>query len=881
MRNPLLSDSCRDTQQLHSVNPQPWLQVERGKLSKSFPRSPSSVESFIKVPEPPILPLFKPVDYVEVLAQIHEELESCPPQEASSLYLLQFHVFRGLGERKLLRPSLRCAWHKATTAYEKLVFLAWLKYENHHHGDELTDFSAAEEMDVTAAAGDSHSSSATAASGGVVLFRIGGDLVAGDRRRMAALSAPFDAMLNGSFSESKLEIIDMSENGISTLGMRQVCKFSETGNLGDLPPQLLLEILIFANRFCCERLKSACDRKLAAFVASRQDAVDLMECAVEENAPILAASCLQKLLLELPESIKDEQVVGIFSKLGQHHRSIASFFSLYCFLSEVAMNADPNSDIAVVFLERLVESARGHRQKQLAFHQLGCARLSRKELGEAEQSFTAAVEAGHLYSVAGLARVAAARGDNQLAYERLSSAIASSCPPLGWMYQERSHYSAAAAGGDDDRRRLEDLDRATELDPTLVYPYMFRAADLMRRNQDGGAAIAEINRVLGFRVAVECLELRFCFYLAMEDYGGALRDVQAILSLSQGHRMLQGRVAAAHLRQLVQEHVEPWSAAECWMQLYDRCAAVDDVGSLSVIYQMLESGGAAKGVLYFRQSLLLLRLSGPEAAMRSLRLACRHAGSEHERLVYEGWILLNDGGEWEAGLRKAEESIALQRSFEGFFLKAYALACSTRRPSCYPTVISLLEDALSCPSDRLRKGQALNNLGSVYTDFGRLDLAADCFMSALQIRHTRAHQGLARVHFLKDDRDAAYNEMTKLIEKAKNNASAYEKRSEYCRHELTAADLQTATQLDPMRVYPYRYRAAVLMDGRKEKEAIAELTRVIVFKADLHLLHLRAAFNQHIGDITGALRDCRAALSVDPNHQEMLELRSRVNCEEP
>lgn len=96
----------------------------------------------------------------------------------------------------------------------------------------------------------------------------------------------------------------------------------------------------------------------------------------------------------------------------------------------------------------------------------------------------------------------------------------------------------------------------------------------------------------------------------------------------------------------------------------------------------------------------------------------------------------------------------------------------------------------------------------MYADFGRLDLAADCYMSALQIRHTRAHQGLARVHFLKDDSDAAYKEMTKLIEKAKNNASAYEKRSEYCRHELTAADLETATQLDPLRVYPYRYRAA-------------------------------------------------------------------------
>ena len=50
--------------------------------------------------------------------------------------------------------------------------------------------------------------------------------------------------------------------------------------------------------------------------------------------------------------------------------------------------------------------------------------------------------------------------------------------------------------------------------------------------------------------------------------------------------------------------------------------------------------------------------------------------------------------------------------------------------------------------------------------------------------------------------------MTKLIEKARNNASAYEKRSEYGDRDLTKADLDMVTQLDPLRVYPYRYRAA-------------------------------------------------------------------------
>lgn len=104
--------------------------------------------------------------------------------------------------------------------------------------------------------------------------------------------------------------------------------------------------------------------------------------------------------------------------------------------------------------------------------------------------------------------------------------------------------------------------------------------------------------------------------------------------------------------------------------------------------------------------------------------------------------------------------------------------------------------------------QALNNLGSIYVDSGKLDLALDCYTSALNIKHTRAHQGLARVYYHKNQRKDAYDEMTKLIEKAKNNASAYEKRSEYCDRDLANDDLSTASQLDPMRTYPYRYRAA-------------------------------------------------------------------------
>lgn len=214
-----------------------------------------------------------------------------------------------------------------------------------------------------------------------------------------------------------------------------------------------------------------------------------------------------------------------------------------------------------------------------------------------------------------------------------------------------------------------------------------------------------------------------------------------------------------------------------------------------------------------------------------------------------------------------------------FFLKAYILADTTLDPESSSYVIQLLKDALKCPSDGLRKGQALNNLGSIYVDCGKLELAADCYVNALDIKHTRAHQGLARVYHLKYDKKAAYDEMTMLISKAENSASAYEKRSEYSDRDTATSDLSTATRLDPLRTYPYRYRAAVMMDEQRETEAVEELNKAIAFKPDLQMLHLRAAFHESMGDFVSALRDCEAALCLDPNHKDTLDLYSRTRDE--
>ena len=100
--------------------------------------------------------------------------------------------------------------------------------------------------------------------------------------------------------------------------------------------------------------------------------------------------------------------------------------------------------------------------------------------------------------------------------------------------------------------------------------------------------------------------------------------------------------------------------------------------------------------------------------MRSLRYARNSSLHEHERLVYEGWILYDSGHRDEA-LAKAEQSIGLQRSFEAFFLKAYALGDSSLDTESSLSVVQLLEHANSCASDNLRKGQVRINCSKLST----------------------------------------------------------------------------------------------------------------------------------------------------------------------
>ncbi|TKY56508.1 Ethylene-overproduction protein 1 [Spatholobus suberectus] len=847
-----------------------------------------------------IEPCLKPINLVEALAELYHRLECCLQSEKASLCVEQLTLLRSLGDQKLLRRCLRAARQNAGDVLSKVVLSAWLRFERRE--DELEGVSSMDcsgcvlecpkvnlvhgyspclindRCECRCPQGGKQETSTEETQESVCLclpdeekdvsFCIGNEEIDCVRWRIAALSDPFKAMLYGGFVESTMRKIDFSRNGICPKGMRAVVLYSRAKRLDLFCPMTVLELLSFANRFCCEEMKAACDARLASIVGSVDDALILIDYGLEEGAPLLVASCLQVLLRELPNSLCNSKAMNVFcSSEGKRRLALVGYdsFLLYYFLSQVAMEESMVSKTTVMLLERLGECATQRWQKALAFHQLGCVLLERKEYKDAQHCFEAAAEAGHVYSVAGVARTKYKQGQPYSAYKLISSIIFEH-KPAGWMYQERALYNMG-------REKGFDLDVATELDPSLSFPYKYRALAKVEEKRIK-AGILELDKIIGFKLSPDCIELRARMFIALKDYDSAMRDIRALLTLEPNYITSNEKITGKYLVHLLSHVVQQKSQAECWMQLYEQWSSVDDVGSLAIIHQMLENE-PGKSLLEFRQSLLLLRLNCQKAAMRSLRMARNHSSSKQERLIYEGWILYDTGYRDEA-LARADRSITIQRSFEAYFLKAYVLADTSLDPESASYVIELLEEALKCPSDGLRKGQALNNLGSIYVDCGKFDLAKACYENALAIRHTRAHQGLARVYHQKNQRKAAYDEMTKLIEKAESNASAYEKRSEYCDREMAKVDLDVATQLDPLRTYPYRYRAAVMMDEQKETEAVEELTKAINFKPDLQMLHLRAAFYEALGDLSSALQDCQAALCLDPNHTDTLDLYQRA-----
>ncbi|KAJ4872830.1 tetratricopeptide repeat (TPR)-containing protein [Raphanus sativus] len=207
-----------------------------------------------------------------------------------------------------------------------------------------------------------------------------------------------------------------------------------------------------------------------------------------------------------------------------------------------------------VFLRELPSSL----YKQLACHQLGVVMLERKEYKDSQRWFNSAVKAGHVYSLVGVARSKFKRGHRCSAYKTMNSLISVCSAATGWMHQERSLYRSC------DEKML-DIDIAMDLDPTLTFPYKFRAVSLVEESQFG-AAVAELNKILRFKVSPDCLEMRAWISIAMKNYEGALKDIRALITLEPNFLMFNKKIHGDHMVELLQPLVQRWNQADCWMQ---------------------------------------------------------------------------------------------------------------------------------------------------------------------------------------------------------------------------------------------------------------------------------------------------------------------------
>jgi tetratricopeptide (TPR) repeat protein len=583
--------------------------------------------------EPPLDSYLKPIDLVESLSNLYRRIESSSESEASMLYLEQYAVLRSLGDAKLLRRCLLNARRHAIDVPCKVVFSAWLRFFRREHelvGVESMDCNGlASECPKTSlthgcdlnvddegcecstvcedefGSDDVKISKADEFSGldevSDISFCVGSEKAKCVRSRIAALSRPFEAMLYGSFVESTTSEIDFSENGISIEAMLALNIYSRIKRVDLFRVETVFELLQLASKFCCDDLKSECEARLAASVTDLDKALTFVEYALEERTTLLLSACLQVFLRELPQSLHNPKVMRFFcsSEAKEQLAFLGSecVFLLYYFLSQVGMEEKLTTDTMLILLERTREFARTNWQKALSLHQMGCVLFERKDYKAAQFHFRLASSLGHVYSLAGVSRTEYKQGKRYSAY-RLMNFLISNHKPHGWMYQERSLYNVGV-------EKLKDLATATELDPTLSFPYKYRAVMKFEQKQIK-EAFQEIDRLIQFKLSPECLELRAWLYLATGDRESCLRDLRAVLSLEPNYVVFGGKMRDDLVEALTAQCIEVESEADCWVRLFDRWSAVDDVASLAVVHQMLQND-PSKNFLRFRQSLLLLR----------------------------------------------------------------------------------------------------------------------------------------------------------------------------------------------------------------------------------------------------------------------------------
>jgi tetratricopeptide (TPR) repeat protein len=169
-----------------------------------------------------------------------------------------------------------------------------------------------------------------------------------------------------------------------------------------------------------------------------------------------------------------------------------------------------------------------------------------------------------------------------------------------------------------------------------------------------------------------------------------------------------------------------------------------------------------------------------------------------------------------------------------------------------------------------RRAVALNNLASLL--MSRNDLASARLLLEESIatnnKYFMTYRNLAKCLARMGDRDAAHGVLTTAIQICRPlPADAFAERSKYSSVSVQD-DLDEATRLNPRLSYPYRLRAALLMDRQRDLDALKELDRALEISFDPQDAALRAVFKRDLGDLEGAISDMAVAAALCPTSTE-------------